>query len=407
MRTYGFISVQTQDERLITMKVTKPISYISKIKEPMFKLPQQIAQDKRVGIIDADLLDNGTKHPNLALMKISQYYKNNGNNVKLISKYDDCCNYDILILARVFTFTKINNAVFENEIYIGGSGFEMENYKTTDLPYKIEHCMPDYSLYNEYIEDRVRRGDKESRWKDYKELSIGFLTRGCFRKCEFCINKKYNAAFKHSNLDEFLDVSRKRICLWDDNFLAYPKWEEELDRLKATGKYFQFKQGLDIRLLTKKSAEKFANSKYYGDFIFAFDHIKDAQLIDEKLALWRRHCEKGTKLYLFCAYDSQDDKDIEILFERIKILFKYKCLPFVMRYELYKESKFKDIYTTIARWANQPNIVKKMSFRQFCEREQELRKDQSTTCSSYRALTSFERDFPSLASKYFDLKYDD
>ena len=26
---------------------------------------------KTIGIIDADLLDNGTRHPNLALMKIS------------------------------------------------------------------------------------------------------------------------------------------------------------------------------------------------------------------------------------------------------------------------------------------------------------------------------------------------
>ena len=30
----------------------------------------------KIGIIDADLLDNGTRHPNLALMKISGYYKN-------------------------------------------------------------------------------------------------------------------------------------------------------------------------------------------------------------------------------------------------------------------------------------------------------------------------------------------
>lgn len=28
-----------------------------------------------IGIIDADFLDNGTRHPNLALMKISGYYK--------------------------------------------------------------------------------------------------------------------------------------------------------------------------------------------------------------------------------------------------------------------------------------------------------------------------------------------
>ena len=30
---------------------------------------------KTIGIIDADLLDNGTRHPNLALMKIRGYQK--------------------------------------------------------------------------------------------------------------------------------------------------------------------------------------------------------------------------------------------------------------------------------------------------------------------------------------------
>ena len=38
----------------------------------------------RIGIIDADLMDNGTRHPNLALMKISGYYKEQGHEVKLI-----------------------------------------------------------------------------------------------------------------------------------------------------------------------------------------------------------------------------------------------------------------------------------------------------------------------------------
>ncbi len=35
-------------------------------------------KNMKLGIIDADLLDNGTRHPNLACMKISTYYKNLG-----------------------------------------------------------------------------------------------------------------------------------------------------------------------------------------------------------------------------------------------------------------------------------------------------------------------------------------
>ena len=43
----------------------------------------------RIGIMDADLLDNGTRHPNLALLKISGYCKHYGHTVRLIQSYDE------------------------------------------------------------------------------------------------------------------------------------------------------------------------------------------------------------------------------------------------------------------------------------------------------------------------------
>ena len=35
----------------------------------------------KIGIIDADVLDNGTRHPNLACLKMSGYYKEQGHDV--------------------------------------------------------------------------------------------------------------------------------------------------------------------------------------------------------------------------------------------------------------------------------------------------------------------------------------
>ena len=43
----------------------------------------------KIGIIDADLLDQGTRHPNLALLKISGYCKEFKHNVKLICDYSE------------------------------------------------------------------------------------------------------------------------------------------------------------------------------------------------------------------------------------------------------------------------------------------------------------------------------
>ena len=43
----------------------------------------------KIGIIDADLLAETTHFPNLVCMKISSYFKKNGNDVELILSYDD------------------------------------------------------------------------------------------------------------------------------------------------------------------------------------------------------------------------------------------------------------------------------------------------------------------------------
>lgn len=358
-----------------------------------------------IGIIDADLLDNGTRHPNLALMKISGYYKNAGDYVKLITKYEKLYEYEKIYISKVFTFTKIPEWVVSlPNVVIGGTGFFPDGGDS--LPEKIEHHMPDYKLYQDYVEEQIQEGKKRVRFADYLDFSIGFTTRGCFRKCEFCVNKKYNKAEKHSPITEFVDTERPYIYLWDDNFLAFSGWEDVLDELEDTGKPFQFRQGLDIRLMTDKIAKRLSNTKYHGDFIFAFDYIEDRELIEKKLKLWKRYSSKTTKLYVLCAYESQDEADIIRTFERIKILMKYGCLPYIMRYEDYKNSELKTLYTQIARWCNQPQFFKKKSFRQFCEANQDYHKNSETTCAAYQSMIDFEKKYPETAKKYFDLRFD-
>lgn len=241
-----------------------------------------------IGLIDADLLDNGTRHPNLALMKISGYMKDKGNNTDLLLDYNNINNYDEVYVSKVFTFTKvpINIDAFPH-IKKGGTGFFADG--GPNLSCEIEHHMPDYSLYNKFIAKEIERGIKPLRFSDYTDYSIGFATRGCFRKCDFCVNKKYEQVIRHAPVKEFLDPKRKKIYLWDDNILGYKKWNEVLDELEKTNRYFQFRQGLDIRLMTEEKAKRLSEVKYYGDFIFAFDYIKDRKIIEEKLALWKKH----------------------------------------------------------------------------------------------------------------------
>jgi hypothetical protein len=53
-------------------------------------------------------------------------------------------------------------------------------------------------------------------------------------------------------LPDFVDPQKPYIYLWDDNFLASKDWKPLLIELQATNKPFQFRQGLDIRLINSE-----------------------------------------------------------------------------------------------------------------------------------------------------------
>lgn len=397
-----------------------------------------------VGLIDADLMYGGTRHPNLALLKIAGYLRDNGfvrdgwkkgacRSYDLITientDIDWLDNYDRVYVSRVFSFTKLDklsliqwakaNQDFERKIQIGGTGsyanlsveegfseerckdmMQLEkndtflaqfvDSKTQQRGINMRTQMPDYHLYDDFVNTMIAAGKTETYYKDYREYSIGFLTRGCFRKCPFCVNKLEKKAMQYSHIDDFLDQERDEngklvrpyIYLWDDNFLASPKWKEMLMELRATGRQFQFRQGLDERLLAQspqgeEMAHLLATSRYHGDYIFAFDNWSDRKLIVKALKIWKYHCpKKETKFYLFCGFHQTptDDhlflQDIAEIFMRIKVLMSYGCLGYIMRHEDYKRAPMENMYVQIARWCNQPGFYRNMSFWDFCYKNQ-------------------------------------
>lgn len=330
-----------------------------------------------IAIIDADLIGR-KKHrfPNLACEKISGYWKRQNVQVELKLDYDDLDQFDNVYISKVFTDTDVPGWILETHdkrIHVGGTGFYFD--KAPNLPKEIEHGMPDYSLYDAWINEEVEKARKTAeaeskgeefnekkarrQFREYTDYSIGFLTRGCFRKCGFCVNKKYDHVFLHSPLSEFYDENRKKICLLDDNFLGCPRWRELFEELIATGRPFKFKQGIDERLLTDEKCELLFQANYDGDITFAFDNIEDYDLIHEKLKLIRKYRRSQTiKFYVLVGFKSTDETDIENAFKRIALLMKYQCLPYIMRYQdknrvPWKDSLYSGMYIAMARWCNQ------------------------------------------------------
>lgn len=360
-------------------------------------------------------------------MKLSSYHKKIGDQVILKMDYQNTEDYDKVYISKVFTDTEIpgepedktnknceniekwysnNQFLKEKNIIYGGTGFFYDN--APELPEEIEHIMPDYSLYNKWVNEKLGSGTKRSELKYYLDYSIGFLTRGCFRKCSFCVNRGKNKCVVASPIEEFLDETRPKICLQDDNFFACKDWKRLINDLKKTGKRFQFKQGLDERLLTTDKIEELFNCKTDGDLIFAFDNIEDKNIIEKKLKMIRLlypNNKKTIKFYTFCgcdrtgAYNDEFWKqDIFDVFKRIKILMEYKCIPYITRFEKYLDSPYRGIYVNLARWCNQPSFFKKKTFREFC-----IANGVDSAC--YRYMNEFENLYPEIG-EYFNMKYE-
>ena len=402
-------------------------------------------EDLTIGLVDADLLDGGTRHPNLALLKIAGFLHDNKIKFELIENSDeDISKYDLVYVSKVFTFTKepkfLQDARNNNElskIRWGGTGYygeddppeiftrlreeDMTRLENDEFLNKypnirggrkmgidMAHQMPYYDLYKSYIDKKIAEGRNPTYFKDYMHYSIGFLTRGCFRKCPFCVNRLEKRVIPYSELDWFVDnttdengkLLRPNIYLWDDNFLAAPPavWRRFLDELIATGRPFQFRQGLDERMLVdspygEEIAEKLSKSKYHGDFIFAFDNWSDRDKIIKALKIWKHYNKKETKFYLFCGFRLTPDDDEKLytdvweIFQRIKILMQYGCLGYIMRHEDYHNHELSNIYVQIARWCNQPGFYRNMSFWEFCYKNQ-----------SYWEKTSRHKEGPALIS---------
>lgn len=406
----------------------------------------KLSINRPVGLVDADLLCKGTRHPNLVLLKLAGYFRDHNIPYDLIVGSEiNLDQYQRIYLSRVFVFTTLPKFIEEyiknhprtwkRKIQMGGTGFyalEEDKTKFSKLrmddmnrlscdPYLVgfsmAHQMPDYNLYNNFIDDEVQKMVESDckkhlqkigmepteeelkkfdlkhrkKYKDYLYYSIGFLTRGCFRKCPFCVNKLENRIYKYSELSWFLDnerddkgkLKRPYIYLWDDNFLAAPPyvWRSLLRELMETGRPFQFRQGLDERMIAdspygEEIAETLSKCKYHGDYIFAFDNWEDRPKIEKALKIWKRYNRKETKFYLFCGYKltSGNDEylyhDIKILFDRIHLLMQYGCFGYVMRHADYENHNLSSLYVQIARWCNQPQFYRHMSFWEYCYRNQ-------------------------------------
>ena len=261
-----------------------------------------------IGIIDGDFKKRGSirgHYPNLVLMKISAWHKSKGD---LVEFANPIIHYDKVYISKVFTFgndpLKSGYPIIADEIELGGAFYDI--IKT--LPEEIEHITPDYSLYN------------------ISNTAYGFTTRGCIRKCGFCIvPKKEGSISPHADIGEFWREGQDLI-LMDNNILAHGHGIKQIEHIYKKNIPVDINQGIDARLIDFELAKLLCSlRKKTGYLRFAFDNMGEYAAL-KKISKWfleitgRKRIQSMTMAY--CLIDEFFDS-----YQRLCLLKELDIAP--------------------------------------------------------------------------------
>lgn len=290
------------------------------------------------------LIDFDSKIPNIALMRLSAYHKAKGDVVRFSRGKHPSIAIDVDKVYVSVIYKKHKQAVdlfvdsltndfieHPTEIDIGGSGYDLSKV----LPDEIDAMMPDYSIYPDC------------------DSSYGFATRGCIRRCYFCIvPDKEGKLRRYQEPSKWHDPKFAKITFLDNNILADPDYFAELvEWCIARSLTVRFLSGFDIRLLTPDLAKIIFMIRKHHTISFAWDDILDESIIRDKVHVLMdagftlQDLKNFVQFYVYC----DSDADYDTALYRCRELKKMNLNSFVMfNIDKQKTRRIKDLQ----RWAN-------------------------------------------------------
>ena len=270
----------------------------------------------QIGLHDNE--NNG--YPNLALMKLSAWHKQQGDTVEWFNPLFG--KYDKVYSSKIFTWTKSNPYLPKDTVY-GGTGHSLG----TMLKLSIEHICPDYSLY------------------DCKQ-SYGFLTRGCIRKCKWCfVPLKEGEIRPHQDIEDF--ARHKEVVLMDNNVLAHPHGIAQIEKIIRLELKVDFNQGIDARLIDDNTAKLLSRVKWLKPIRLACDSSAMIPHIQKAVTLLRWHNCTPRKYFCYVLVDEIEDAK-----ERVMFLKGLDIDPFCQPYRDKSGSEPTKEQKQFARWVN-------------------------------------------------------
>lgn len=260
----------------------------------------------RVLVVDIDSMI-----PNLALHKILTYHKLQGDKIwQMRDKKGGkpvpllLGQFDKIYVSCVFSWNRDQCKKWEGVATIGGSGYSLE----TVLPPEIEVMKP--------------------------KINLGFITRGCIRKCPFCIVPRKEGKIRQvADLYDIWDGKAKAVTLLDNNILALPKvFFKTCEQIKRENLQVDFNQGLDHRLLTDKICQELFSLRIKPEagskLRFAYDDISYKPTVLRALEMLKRNGMKDWKTRWYVYVGINDT--VDTVLERVNLLREWHQTAFVM-----------------------------------------------------------------------------
>ena len=246
-----------------------------------------------------NLYSDAPRH-NLALMKLSAWRKEQGNEVTLNMPIMPC---DYSYASILFDWHK---DMFNADEY-GGPAFVK-----SVLPPEVEAMRPDYTLFP-------------------IDCSLGYTFRPCYRGCEFCkVKDMTHPDMDHHSIWEFHDSRFKKICLLNNNTFFDKRWRETFEEIWDADLAVIDENGYDLRLMDEEKAEALKRTRFQGKIHYAWDRIQDEQKILDGL----RIAPHG-HVYVLIGYDTTQEEDLY----RCQKIVDLGHDPYIMPYNKTREEK--------------------------------------------------------------------
>jgi hypothetical protein len=283
-----------------------------------------------------------TRFPPLGLLKISAYYKKLGDTVELIRvKHSGLMKAkktpDLIYVTSLWTWAwkPVWDAVGfykklypKAEVWLGGiyasllpehaaqSGADKVHIGLFE---EAEDLLPDYTLVPEW------------------DGSIIFASRGCNRRCGFCVVWKLEGTINSCkrSIKHLIWPTHSRIIFWDNNILQSPYWKDIFSELEELKLKVDFNQGLDAAYITDETAEMLARIRLDSGrgvkIRLAYDEAWRAHFVEKAIERLKAVGIRGREIMVYTLFNWTDDPDD--FYKRVLDVLEWGAVAYPMRYE--------------------------------------------------------------------------